>query len=453
MADQELTKTEGYPLSKRMSAKFEGTFAYVTLKERMPKILTQVIDTVHREEASMNEKYGEAGTEDVKTVLSTLSELRYNLMTNKVMEGIEEGKDVSEWRAVFKRYRENLKGKEPEWFNVSWLFAECYMYRKIAESFQKSAFMKEFDPFQKQKETSFVSFLSQISSQASRLCRLISPAHLTQSSEHTLRVDFEHLVLLCLWGNKVDLSMMATMDDYDITLSSSETPQQAQALRTNILADHTAALWGLLQIVRRPRVEGKPRRVDFVIDNAGLEIFTDICLAEWFLSAGLADVIYFHCKQLPWFVSDALIKDFMWTLNSLASSSNESCSTLGRKWKERVEDGSFVVIDHSFWTTSHEYAAMETIAPDLYNDLKKSCLVLFKGDLNYRKLLADRNWLYTEEFSMALGGFLPTSVCALRTLKADLVTGLPSGVAAKAASENKDWMITGQYAVLQVAES
>ena len=243
---------------------------------------------------------------------------------------------------------------------------------------------------------------------------------------------------------------MSTMEGYDGGLSS---PQQGQTLRTNILADHTAALWGLLQIVRRPKVEGKPKRIDFVIDNAGFEIFTDICLAEWFLSAGLADVVYFHCKQLPWFVSDALIKDFMWTLDSLASSDNESCATLGRKWKGRVEDGSFVVTDHSFWTTSYEYAAMETVAPDLYKQLTQSYLVFFKGDLNYRKLLADRNWLYTESFSLALGGFQPTNVCALRTLKADLVTGLSSGVASKAASENKDWMITGQYAVLQVAEN
>ena len=243
---------------------------------------------------------------------------------------------------------------------------------------------------------------------------------------------------------------MATVDSYDDTLESIDTPQQAQALRTNILADHTTALWGLLEIVDRPKSEGKPRRFDIVLDNAGFEIFTDICLAEWFLSAGLADKIHFHCKKLPWFVSDALTKDFSWTLDTLASSADKSLSTLGQKWKERVQNGSFVVTDHSFWTTSYEYAAMKTIAPDLYEQLATSYLVFFKGDLNYRKLLADRNWLYTEDFSIALGGFQPTNVCALRTLKADLVTGLPPGVASRVASENKDWMIAGQYAVLQV---
>ena len=34
------------------------TFAYVTVKDRMPRILTQVIDTVNKEEAKMNALYG-----------------------------------------------------------------------------------------------------------------------------------------------------------------------------------------------------------------------------------------------------------------------------------------------------------------------------------------------------------------------------------------------------------
>ena len=194
-------------------------------------------------------------------------------------------------------------------------------------------------------------------------------------------------------------------------------------------------------------------RIDYVLDNAGFEIFVDIAFAEWLLSVGLADTIHFHLKQVPWFVSDALIKDFWWTMNTLASSQNKNLSDLGNRWKERVSDGTFVLTDHPFWTTSYEYSAMKAIAPDLYSELSKSYLVFFKGDLNYRKLLADRNWLYTESFSIALEGFEPTNICALRTLKADLVTGLKPGVADRAATEDKDWMITGQYAVLQMHRS
>ena len=247
--------------------------------------------------------------------------------------------------------------------------------------------------------------------------------------------------------------MISTVENYDSgrSMFSVEEGVQSQFLRTNILADHSAALWEVLQLVSKPK--DTRRRVDFVLDNCGFEIFVDLCLAEWLLSVGFADQVQFHLKQLPWFVSDALVKDFNWTLDTLLASSEGNLSQLGRKWKDRVREGTFVVMDHPFWTTSYEYMAMKTVAPDLYQVLSESYLVFFKGDLNYRKLLADRNWLYTESFSIALGGFEPTNVCALRTLKADLVTGLSPGVATKAASENKDWMITGQYAVLQVHRS
>lgn len=251
----------------------------------------------------------------------------------------------------------------------------------------------------------------------------------------------------------MDLSMIATMDDYDTSShfsNSTSSAEQTQLMRTNLLSDHTSILLDLVELFHQPKSNSELRRIDFVLDNCGLELFSDICFADWLLSSGLADKILFHMKQMPWFVSDAMIKDFDWTLEKLLSSSDEALSTLGKRWKGRVKDGTFIVSDHTFWTTSFEYAAMSSVAPDLYRTLTESFLVIFKGDLNYRKLLADRNWLYTERFDIALGGFEPTNVCALRTLKADLVTGLPPGAAKKAANENKDWMVTGQYAVCQV---
>lgn len=253
----------------------------------------------------------------------------------------------------------------------------------------------------------------------------------------------------------MDLSMIATVEGYDASSpqhasSSSSRTEQMQLMRTNLLSDHTSVLWDLMELLQQPKSGSEPRRIDFVLDNSGLELFSDLCFADWLLSTGLADKVMLHFKQMPWFVSDAMVTDFEWTVDQLVASKEKNLSTLGERWKGRVQDGTFVLADHTFWTTCFEYAAMSSIAGDLYSLLSESYLVIFKGDLNYRKLLADRNWLYTENFSIALGGFEPTNVCALRTLKADLVTGLPPGAATKAAGQNKDWMVTGQYAVCQV---
>ena len=263
-----------------------------------------------------------------------------------------------------------------------------------------------------------------------------------------------YITQISLWGNKMDLSMIVTVDSYDTSQpaadSATSSTMQTQLMRTNLLSDHTSILWDLVKLLRQPKSTSESRRIDFVLDNSGLELFSDVCFADWLLSSGLADKVMLHFKQMPWFVSDALIKDFNWTLKQMLTSENKILSALGERWEKRVKEGTFILTDHTFWTTSYEYAAMPSVAKDLYDLLSESFLVFFKGDLNYRKLLADRNWLYTENFSIALGGFEPTSVCALRTLKADLVTGLPSGAAAKAAKENKDWMVTGQYAICQV---
>lgn len=71
--------------------------------------------------------------EELKTIIGHVSELRYQMQTDKPMLPITCGPDVQQWSAVFAVYRKELQGAEPSWFSVSWLFSECYMYRKIAD--------------------------------------------------------------------------------------------------------------------------------------------------------------------------------------------------------------------------------------------------------------------------------------------------------------------------------
>lgn len=54
------------------------------------------------------------------------------MQTDKPMVHITSGNDAHLWREVFETYRQKL-GEESSWFAVSWLFFECYMYRRIME--------------------------------------------------------------------------------------------------------------------------------------------------------------------------------------------------------------------------------------------------------------------------------------------------------------------------------
>jgi len=94
---------------------------------------------------------------------------------------------------------------------------------------------------------------------------------------------------------------------------------------------------------------------------------------------------------------------------------------------------------------------MKEKAPLIYDQFSNAKLIIFKGDLNYRKLMGDINFEYVTNFTTALGNFHPTNVLCLRTVKSDICVGLPPGIAESLFEKDKDWMITGNYGLIQVA--
>lgn len=89
-----------------------------------------------------------------------------------------------------------------------------------------------------------------------------------------------------------------------------------------------------------------------------------------------------------------------------------------------------------FWTTQYPYQLLPERDPALLVELKKSALVIFKGDLNYRKcvyiekipaaspmsdvglffsrLVADGKWAPTTPFEEALGQSICCSMSSMR---------------------------------------
>ncbi|XP_012935206.1 damage-control phosphatase ARMT1 [Aplysia californica] len=184
------------------------------------------------------------------------------------------------------------------------------------------------------------------------------------------------------------------------------------------------------------------------MDNAGFELLSDWCLAEFLLSSGLATSVHFHIKAMPWFVSDVTEKDFNWTLHQMSAMNHIAMSQLAQKWKQRLNDKTWIIEVDNYWTMPNDYAQMEELNPALYQQLSQADLVIFKGDLNYRKLVGDLKWDYTTDFQTSLRGFLPAPLCALRALKSNSVTGLKKGQAEVAEKESSQWMVTGEWAVL-----
>ncbi|KAI7799409.1 damage-control phosphatase ARMT1 [Triplophysa rosa] len=439
-------EAEGVLAPLSLSAKFEGSFAYLTVRDRLPTILTKVIDTIHRNKDNFFKDYGKEGVQAEKRAISFLSKMRNELQTDKpVLVLTDNAEDTETWNKYMQRQQDLMEDGQPvSWFKSPWLYMECYMYRRIREALYLNPPMDNFDVFKEGKTQSFFESHRAIISVCTYLQELIT--NMENMSEVQLQEHFLKLLQISLWGNKCDLSISAGQDNSQKSSPIDSLPD----LQRFILVDDSNKVWSTLVAAQGCGSSGMKRaRVDIVLDNAGFELITDLVLADFLVSAGLAKQIRFHGKSFPWFVSDVTKQDFEWTIMQTMASNHKWMSASGAQWKHFMKDGTWSYHDHAFWTSPHEFCDMPADAADLYAMLQDSDLILFKGDLNYRKLTGDRMWEHTVLFDRALRGFQAAPLCSIRTLKANVQVGLQSGHAEQLSSEDPDWMTNGKYAVIQ----
>jgi uncharacterized protein with ATP-grasp and redox domains len=286
----------------------------------------------------------------------------------------------------------------------------------MATLFKLSKHWKNYDVFNKQKMSTFRSSRPAVLELASRYNELTkqlsSKSSSSQSEEDRAaaeKVLFTEMCEICLWGNATDLSLLTNLTYEDIQkLQGSKARKAAEA---NIIANDFDAAFELLHAAKKAGT--KERRVDIVLDNAGFELFVDVILAGYLLQAELATTVVLHPKNIPWFVSDVVPKDFSDLLTvlvnakdfyespseddkakditpaALSSQESEDLQLLFGNWSQLYAEGKIVLRPNKFWTQGGSYWRLPSQAGDLFEDLKSSELVIFKGDLNYRKLTGD----------------------------------------------------------------
>uniref|UniRef100_A0A7E4V7U4 Sugar phosphate phosphatase n=1 Tax=Panagrellus redivivus TaxID=6233 RepID=A0A7E4V7U4_PANRE len=173
-------------------------------------------------------------------------------------------------------------------------------------------------------------------------------------------------------------------------------------------------------------------------------------LAEFLVARGLVKNVVFHGKSFPWYVSDVTPDDYKWVLQTLAQDSDPTIATLGKRWLERPE---FSFRHEEFWTMPNCFWDMKEEARSLFDELKSSALTIFKGDLNYRKVIGDRDWPLKTDYKFALQSLSEVPLFTLRTMKADTVCGLSDEnvkmLKAKYGDDNS-WMYSSDWAVAQL---
>ncbi|MBK4731951.1 protein-glutamate O-methyltransferase family protein [Oxynema sp. CENA135] len=333
--------------------------------------------------------------------------IRYLLDTNS--------RDATDWHNYIQPYLGQ------SWLEVPWFFAETYFYRRIIEAIDY--FRLQIDPYLLQKKLGLERSHSSIQVLSQKLNRSLKDVD---------RVQTIALIHASLWGNRVDLSLWPA-EHGDRSISESEQEKH------RILADDSDRTVDLLQ--------KRGDRVDFIVDNAGFELFCDLCFADFLLTSGLSQQVFIHGKSHPTFVSDAMVKDAIDTVNYLKNHSDLEIKMVGDRLQGHLDRDRLSLRHHFFWTSPLAWWEMPS---DLRKNLANSNLVIVKGDANYRRLLGDRYWSFTTPFSEIIGDF-PTSILALRTMKAELACGLQPGQAEWLQKEDPKWMTNGQRGVIQLS--
>lgn len=227
---------------------------------------------------------------------------------------------------------------------------------------------------------------------------------------------FRTCIRYCLSANTSDLSQLNAKERFGYELED-----------IGILHDDTDVLFAYLS-------EKKPlKRFDIICDNAGKELFSDLYLACYFLSSNIVDKVVFHLKPYPFFVSDATKEDFGFMMNAIMQHGGSNCAAQCNNY---IHEGKIEIEDDSFWAAPLCFKEMPE--NKLHQQLCGSDLIIVKGDLNYRRLVEDRNWPYTDSFLERTKGVLgDVPIFAPRVIKSDVLVGVSEAAYHTAKSSDK----------------
>ncbi|CAB4256912.1 similar to Saccharomyces cerevisiae YMR027W Putative protein of unknown function [Maudiozyma barnettii] len=464
-------------IAPRFLTSDKGTFGEYTASTRWPIIIQNSVDDVAAEierisKSSNDDKY--AIVQQGETIKKQLIEFRQEIIKNVPLRKFTtEECEIASVPLSFNEYLDTVEEK-PTWNNSEWLFCEIYLYRRMNVLFRSQAHQhwKNFDIFNDLKQSTFEASYYGVTELALRYKNLLNDISKLNKKDakdqELLQILFKEFIEISLWGNATDLSLLtnATLED----IKSIQGAKAREESESKIVVNDTNNAWDILL---KAATTKENIRVDFVLDNSGFELYADLMLAAFLLQTKLATKCVFHAKDMPYMVSDVMLKDFDILVADLrdrkffpAGKDTEESNAL-ELFADDISNfhdkGMLTFEADSFWTTDLDYWNIDPSETKyhgnkIHEELKQSDLVIFKGDLNYRKLTGDRKWPRTTAWETAIGPLSTNgiSVLSLRTCKADVQVALKSGVDEELSKlwekdhpgQGSWWCCSGKWAVI-----
>ncbi|KII62930.1 hypothetical protein RF11_12135 [Thelohanellus kitauei] len=254
------------------------------------------------------------------------------------------------------------------------------------------------------------------------------------------------LILFSTFSNQIDLSMTAGSHQVSLDHTNFDVFNYTKDLLNNDLdgvCDYIAQLSYLTT-----------KTCHLVIDNCGLEFFSDLCFGLYLLTTSSANEVVFHIKVLlfcvrkfPTFVSDVTSADITYMSSFLYDSNDPDLIKVQDLMSEYVESGKIIFRPNLSWNFSHHYSDLLTAwsqFSEIHESFKESSLVVFKGDLNYRRLCGELNWDIDTPMSVMLQNFKNFPLLILRTVKSVSICGIESDMVDRVKNLDENWYINGE---------
>jgi hypothetical protein len=386
------------PAAPVITAADPGAFPYSVFHQRHPKLFAQVRAAL----PYGPEQLGALRRLEQETLHATLGPL-------DPAEAAHAG-DYAQWAHWGAPYF----GHGLRWTDAPFLFAESYFYRRLLSATGYFAGdWRGVDPFGPMKAAGLAGAEVDRELEAYGRHAELSPAERDAA-----------LLTSCLWGNQADLGFQLIA---------------GEPVGVSLLADDNPAIWAHLN-------SAPVGRVNVVADNAAEELLPDLLLIDRLLDTGRAAEVVLYLKPRPYYVSDATVPDTTAALHRLRAAPG-AAGEAGRRLWDACTEGRLVLSAPEFFCSPLSF---HDLPPELVEAIAGANLTVFKGDLNYRRLVGDRLWPATTPFA-ALTAYLPGPVAALRTCKSDVAVGLTEQTVAELDATEPDWRFAGRHAVIQFA--
>lgn len=350
--------------------------------------------------------------------LSRWQEMEFDKLLSEVQTGVasplKEYFYPADW-PFWEKFTVKYYGKR--YVEIPFYEAEAYAYHRIIDIMDYRH--SHLDPFDKLKTESV--------KHNRDFLEAFSRKHLNEEPIFNASY-FNALLYNSLWANSADLSQL---DANGVLLNST--------LRRKLVIDDTDALATLLNAP-------STTQVDFIADNAGIELISDFFLIDYLLYTNKIAQINLHLKHYPIFVSDATVADVRKHLELLNSFQSSAITQFADRLLTYCRGGRIKLDSHPFWNSPCHFTELPIT---LKQHFDSGTVLLFKGDANYRRLFEDRLWPPNTPTDQVLN-YLDHPCVSIRTLKSEIVLGLSDREVDFLFDEDKNWLTNGTYGLIMV---